>query len=134
MVFVLVVLSLEPKVGLALGLEVVVPCEVSVDCVPEPTFVELLWFVDVLWSPEPTLLEVFWLPVPMFVLGLTFVFGLTVIDEPPGVLPLTLGVDESVAPVVTCAAAGPIPMTNAASDAVAIDAYRCFMLDPPADC
>src|SRR5688572_26722871 len=67
----------------------------------------------------------------MFVLGLTLVFGLIVIDESLGVVPVTLGVDESVAPgVVTCAPAGPIPMTNAASDAVAIDAYRCFMLDP----
>jgi hypothetical protein len=38
---------------------VVVPCDESVDCVPEPTLVELLWFVDVLWSPEPTLLDEF---------------------------------------------------------------------------
>jgi hypothetical protein len=98
--------------------------------------VELLWLVDVLWSPEPTLLEEFWFPVPMFVLGLTFVFGLTVIDAPPGVVPVTLGVDESVGAVpltpgsVVCAAAGPMPMTNTASDAAAIDAYPCFMPDP----
>jgi hypothetical protein len=58
------------------------------------------------------LLDEFWLPVPMFVLGLTFVFGLTLIDEPPGVVPLTLGVD-------TCAAVGPTPTTNAANDAAA---------------
>src|SRR5687768_10694175 len=48
-VFVLVV-SLEPDVeGLALGLSVVVaaPCALSVDCVPEPTFVDELWFVVV---------------------------------------------------------------------------------------
>jgi hypothetical protein len=111
---------------------------VSVDCVPDPTFVELLWFVDVLWSPEPTLLDEFWLPVPMFVLGLTLVFGLTVIDEPPGVVPVTLGVDESlgVVPptpgsVVVCAAAGPMPITSAASDAAAIVAYPCFILLTP---
>jgi len=44
--------------------------------VPEPTFVELDWLVVVVWSPEPTFELLFWLPVPMFVLGLTFVFGL----------------------------------------------------------
>jgi hypothetical protein len=67
----------------------------------------------------------------MFVLGLMLVFGLTVTEEPPGVVPLTLGVGELVVSgVVTCEAAGPVPMTNAASDAAAIDAYRYFMLDP----
>jgi hypothetical protein len=110
-----------------------VPCDESVDWVPEPTLVELLWFVDVLWSPEPTLLEEFWFPVPMFVLGLTLVFGLTVIEEPPGVVPLTLGVDESLGVVpptpgsAVCAAAGPMPTTSAASDAAAMDAYPCFI-------
>jgi len=97
---------------------------VSVDCVPEPALVELLWFVDVLWSPEPTLLEEFWVPVPIFVLGLTFVFGLTVIDEPSDVVPLTLGVDESlVLGPDTCATDGPTPMTNTASAAAAIVTY-----------
>jgi len=44
----------------------------------------------------PTLLDEFWLPVPMFVLGLTLVLGLTfglmVTEPPPGVVPVTLGV------------------------------------------
>jgi hypothetical protein len=94
---------------------------VSVDWVPEPTLVELLWLVDVLLSPEPTLLEESWLPVPMFVLGLTLVLGLTVMDEPLGVVPVTLGVEDPlVLGVETCATAGPTPMMNAASDAAAI--------------
>jgi len=70
------------------------------------------------------LLDEFWFPVPMFVLGLTLVFGLIVIDEPLGVVPLTVGVEESVA---VCAAAGPMPMMSAASDAAAIDVCPCFM-------
>jgi hypothetical protein len=45
--FVLRLSFAEPWLGLALGLEVV-PCVESVDCVPEPVLVELLWFVDVL--------------------------------------------------------------------------------------
>jgi hypothetical protein len=83
------------------------------------------------------LLEEFWFPVPMFVLGLTLVFGLTVMDEPPGVVPLTLGVDESLGVVppapgsAVCAAAGPMPMTSAASDAAAMDAYPCFIFWTP---
>jgi hypothetical protein len=44
--------------------------------VPEPTLVELDWLVVVVWSPEPTFELLFWLPVPMLVDGLTFVFGL----------------------------------------------------------
>jgi hypothetical protein len=73
----------------------------------------------------------------MLVLGLTLVFGLTVIDEPPGVVPVTFGVEESVgvlAPTpgsVVCADAGPMPTTSAASDAAAIDAHPCFIVLTP---
>jgi hypothetical protein len=117
---------LEPVLGEALGLEVVVPCVESVLCVPEPTFVDEDWLVDVVWSPEPTLLDEFWLPEPMFVLGLTLVFGL-IVTEPLGVLPETLGVVD----VPVCAVAGPKPATIAASEAAAMVAYRCFIRDPP---
>jgi hypothetical protein len=70
------------------------------------------------------LLDESWLPVPMLVLGLTLVFGLTEIDAPPGVVTPTPGVE-------VWAAAGPMPMMNVASDAAAMDTYPCFMLDPP---
>jgi hypothetical protein len=75
----------------------------------------------------------------MFVLGLTLVFGLIVSDEPPGVVPVTLGVDESLDVVpptpgsAVCAAADPMPMTSAASDAAAIVAYPCFIWLTPLD-
>jgi hypothetical protein len=123
------VLDVSPVAGEALGLELVAPCEVSVDWVPEPMFVELDWLVEVDWSPEPTLLDEFWLPVPMFVLGLTLVFGLIVTAPPLGVVPVTLGVLDGSG-VDTCAAAGPMPRTNAASEAAAIETYGRVMQIP----